>query len=191
MSIAGDMDLNPETGQYRLSAAVPGVEVNDLRRTLGMRPMPFPLGGALRGVLHCTGPLETPVFSGAHVQPCLCPSLDSLRASLPILRFTQSLFAHPSIHSEPLCPSLNSLRASLPTPQFTAVHSRASQARTGVLHCTGPLETPVISGALVQGVPLAHASSLLSFSQARLDGLAIVVPLLTHPSLRSEPLKLV
>ena len=67
-SVAGDMDLNPETGQYRLSASVPVVEVNDLRRTLAMRPMPFPLGGALRGVLHCTGPLETPVFSGARMQ---------------------------------------------------------------------------------------------------------------------------
>ncbi len=58
------MDLNPETGQYRLSASVPGVEVNDLRRTLAVPPMPFPLGGAVRGVLHCTGPLEAPVFSG-------------------------------------------------------------------------------------------------------------------------------
>ena len=58
------MDLNPETGQYRLSASVPGVEGNDLRRTLAIRPLPFPVGGAVRGVLHVTGPLETPVFSG-------------------------------------------------------------------------------------------------------------------------------
>ena len=58
------MDLNPETGQYRLSASVPGVEANDLRKTLAIRPLPFPVGGAVRGVLHCTGPLETPVFSG-------------------------------------------------------------------------------------------------------------------------------
>lgn len=61
---AGDMDLNPETGQYRLSASVPGVEGNDLRRTLAIRPLPFPVGGGVRGVLHVTGPLETPVFSG-------------------------------------------------------------------------------------------------------------------------------
>ncbi len=59
------MDINPETGQYRLSASVPGVEANELRRTLAIRPTPFPIGGAVRGVLHCTGPLETPVFSGA------------------------------------------------------------------------------------------------------------------------------
>ena len=58
------MDLDPDTGQYRISASVPGVEMNDLRKTLGVRPTPFPLGGALRGVLHCTGPLEQPVFSG-------------------------------------------------------------------------------------------------------------------------------
>ena len=61
----GDMDLDPVTGQYRLSASVPAVEVNDLRKTLGIRPPPFAVGGALRGVLHCTGPLEQPVFSGA------------------------------------------------------------------------------------------------------------------------------
>ena len=61
----GDLDLDPVTGQYRLSASVPAVEVNDLRKTLGIRPPPFAVGGALRGVLHCTGPLEQPVFSGA------------------------------------------------------------------------------------------------------------------------------
>lgn len=63
--VLGDMDLNPETGQYRLSADVAGVEVNALRQTLAIPPMPFPLGGAVRGVLHVTGPLEAPVFSGA------------------------------------------------------------------------------------------------------------------------------
>ena len=65
---AGDLDLNPDTGQYRLSANVPHVEANELRRTLGIRPPPLPVGGALRGVMHCTGPLEQPVFSGAF--PC-------------------------------------------------------------------------------------------------------------------------
>lgn len=62
---AGDMDLDPETGQYRFSATVPGVEVNALRETLGVRPLPFPVSGAIRGTLHCTGPLEEPAFSGA------------------------------------------------------------------------------------------------------------------------------
>ncbi len=58
------MDLNPDTGHYRLSATVPHVEVNALRATLGVRPMPFPVAGAVRGVVHCTGPLEKPVFAG-------------------------------------------------------------------------------------------------------------------------------
>ena len=58
------MDLDPEPGQYRFSATVPGVEVNALRETLGVRPLPFPLSGAIRGTLHCTGPLEEPAFSG-------------------------------------------------------------------------------------------------------------------------------
>ena len=62
------MDLDPVTGQYRFTASVPSVELNDLRRTLGVKPLPMPVGGALHGVLHCTGPLEQPVFSG---QPLL------------------------------------------------------------------------------------------------------------------------
>ncbi len=70
--LAGDMDLNPETGQYRLSASVPYVEGNDLRRTLAIRPLPFPVGGGVRGVLHVTGPLETPVFSGIIPRCALC-----------------------------------------------------------------------------------------------------------------------
>lgn len=61
---AGDMDLDPETGQYRFSAEVPLVEANALRATLGVRPLPQPLAGALRGTLHVTGPLEEPLFSG-------------------------------------------------------------------------------------------------------------------------------
>jgi hypothetical protein len=59
------MDLNPAGGQYRLQASVPGVEVNGLRATLGVRPIPFPIAGAVRGVLHATGPLEKPIFSGS------------------------------------------------------------------------------------------------------------------------------
>jgi hypothetical protein len=59
------MDLNPLGGQYRLQAAVGSVEVNALRATLAVRPIPFPIAGALRGVLHVTGPLEKPIFSGS------------------------------------------------------------------------------------------------------------------------------
>lgn len=78
MYCAGDMDVNPETGQYRLSANVPSVEANDLRRTLAIRPLPFPVCGGVRGVLHVTGPLETPVFSGvpaAAFESLSCPSM--------------------------------------------------------------------------------------------------------------------
>jgi hypothetical protein len=65
MTLTGDLDLDPATGSYRLSATVPGVEVNALRATLGVRPTPFPVAGAVAGTLHITGPLEKPVFSGA------------------------------------------------------------------------------------------------------------------------------
>lgn len=67
---AGDLDLTPEIGQYRLSANAPGVELNELRKTLGIKPLPYPIAGAARGVLHCTGLLEEPVFSGALLGPC-------------------------------------------------------------------------------------------------------------------------
>lgn len=66
---AGDLDLDPDTGAYRLSATVPGVEVNWLRASLGVRPMPMPVAGAVSGTLHITGPLEKPVFSGGWVGP--------------------------------------------------------------------------------------------------------------------------
>jgi hypothetical protein len=61
---SGDMDLNPEDGQYRLSAEVPPVEVNSLGQTLAIRPLPVPMAGAIRGTLNCNGPLEEPLFSG-------------------------------------------------------------------------------------------------------------------------------
>lgn len=64
MTLTGDLDLNPLTGQYRLSATVPNIEINALRATLGVRPTPFPVAGAVSGTLHVTGPLEKPVFSG-------------------------------------------------------------------------------------------------------------------------------
>ncbi|KAL4547159.1 hypothetical protein Ndes2526B_g07937 [Nannochloris sp. 'desiccata'] len=64
MRLTGDLDLDPLTGQYRLSATVPGVEINALRATLGVRPTPFPVVGSVAGTLHVTGPLEKPIFSG-------------------------------------------------------------------------------------------------------------------------------
>jgi hypothetical protein len=66
------------------------VEVNQLRATLGVRPTPQPVAGAIAGVLHVTGPLEKPVFSGtamavrptaAHLADCEQPT-DALAALL-------------------------------------------------------------------------------------------------------------
>ncbi|GAX75992.1 hypothetical protein CEUSTIGMA_g3435.t1 [Chlamydomonas eustigma] len=76
LRVTGDMDLNPATGSYRLSATVSGVELNALRATLGVRPVPQSVAGSLRGVMHCTGPLEKPVFSGSAV--AIRPSLNLL-----------------------------------------------------------------------------------------------------------------
>ena len=43
------------------------MQANALRATLGVRPTPFPVAGAVSGTLHVTGPLEKPVFSGTAV----------------------------------------------------------------------------------------------------------------------------
>ena len=54
-------------GRYRLAADVSGpggVEVNALRETLGLRPLPVPVAGAVAGSLRVSGRLEEPVFSG-------------------------------------------------------------------------------------------------------------------------------
>ncbi|GIL58075.1 hypothetical protein Vafri_13263 [Volvox africanus] len=82
ITITGDMDLNPDTGTYRLQSNVPGsgVEVNALRATLGVRPIPISAAGAVRGVLHCTGPLERPIFSGSAI--AVRPSPEQLAAGL-------------------------------------------------------------------------------------------------------------
>eukprot|EP00210_Caulerpa_lentillifera_P007372 g7046.t1 len=65
ITISGDMDVDPEYGEYRLTGVVSPVEVNVARASFGVRPMPNPVAGAVRGVVHCSGPLREPVFSGA------------------------------------------------------------------------------------------------------------------------------
>ena len=42
----------------------PAVEVNALRATLGVQPLPYPLAGAVSGHMQCYGALQEPVFSG-------------------------------------------------------------------------------------------------------------------------------
>jgi len=91
--VSGDLDLNPRGGSYRIQANVPAVEIAALRTTLGVRPIPFPIAGALRGVLHCTGPLEKPIFSGS--ASCIRPTAPMLAGveDTPALR---ALLADPT-----------------------------------------------------------------------------------------------
>ncbi|CAM6097615.1 unnamed protein product [Calypogeia fissa] len=65
LQVSGDMDLNPDDGEYRLSCQVSGVEANALMKTLKAQPPPFPLAGALKAVVHCRGPLDAPIFEGS------------------------------------------------------------------------------------------------------------------------------
>jgi len=64
LTITGDLDLNSLGGEYRLSAQVSPVEIHDLRETLGVRPLPRPVAGSVKGFLYCSGPLDSPVFTG-------------------------------------------------------------------------------------------------------------------------------
>lgn len=70
LTVTGDLDIYPDWGEYRLSAKVDksnAVDINQLRASLGVRPTPFPVTGAITGTLHVTGPLEKPIFSGRAV----------------------------------------------------------------------------------------------------------------------------
>lgn len=79
------------------------------RKTLGVKPPPYPVAGALRGVLHCTGPLEKPVFSGQHTftiweQHVVWQDL-VLASDLPTCNLQQaaSLAYLPEMHHHSLC----------------------------------------------------------------------------------------
>ncbi|KAG0581653.1 hypothetical protein KC19_4G269200 [Ceratodon purpureus] len=65
LTISGDMDINPDDGEYRLSCQVAGVESNSLMRSLGAQPPPLSLAGSLKGVVYCRGPLDSPIFEGS------------------------------------------------------------------------------------------------------------------------------
>lgn len=64
IQVTGDLDIDPDDGEYRLMLQVPLVEVNDLRETLAVRPLPYPVRGFARGSIQVTGPLEKPIYSG-------------------------------------------------------------------------------------------------------------------------------
>ena len=121
-------------GQYRLSGQVAGVEVNELRKTLGVRPTPYSVGGAVRGVLHVTGALDQPVFSGAHCAAilqgysCRLPWHKRRRRSRSrrrILQATQAvpLFTH-CVVGDYCCNRVNIqlLTPSLQLDSFTQTH---------------------------------------------------------------------
>jgi hypothetical protein len=42
----------------------PAVEVNAVRATLGAKPLPYPVAGAVNGHMQCYGALDEPVFAG-------------------------------------------------------------------------------------------------------------------------------
>ncbi|KAH7281931.1 hypothetical protein KP509_35G004100 [Ceratopteris richardii] len=65
LHVSGDMDLNPDGGEYRLVCQVSDVEVNALMHTLKARPPLFPLAGAIKAAIYCRGPLEVPIFAGS------------------------------------------------------------------------------------------------------------------------------
>ncbi|OEL34269.1 hypothetical protein BAE44_0004714, partial [Dichanthelium oligosanthes] len=64
---SGDFGLNPEEGEFHLMCQVPSVEVNALMRTMKMKPLMFPLAGAVTAVFNCQGPLDAPVFVGSGI----------------------------------------------------------------------------------------------------------------------------
>lgn len=64
---SGDFGLNPEDGEFHLMCQVPSVEVNALMKTVKMRPLMFPLAGAVTAVFNCQGPLDAPVFVGSGI----------------------------------------------------------------------------------------------------------------------------
>lgn len=64
---SGDFGLNPEDGEFHLMCQIPSVEVNALMKTVKMKPLMFPLAGAVTAVFNCQGPLDAPVFVGSGI----------------------------------------------------------------------------------------------------------------------------
>ena len=140
MSLTGDLDLNPLHGEYRLSATVPGVEINALRATLGVRPTPFPVVGSVAGTLHVTGPLEKPVFSGiarvARPSPTVLADCEPTNALDTLLAEPEAVGAYDKIPiaSAELVFSLNTATETMTLHEF-----RACPLGGGELHGSGTL----------------------------------------------------
>lgn len=149
LKVTGDLDMNPLHGEYRVSASVPSVEINALRATLGVRPTPFPVSGAVSGTMHVTGPLEKPVFSGhAHIQ-----------------RPTEEMIAQaePSLALEALQATENAVGAyeRIPFQEAGAVFSLDTATNEMVLHA--------LHGDLVDGGQLQGAGKMNVAPSAELD----------------------
>ena len=69
------------SGEYRISAQVSGVDAHALRETLGVKPPPRPLAGAVRGFLYVGGPLEYPIFTGS--AETIPPKPEDIRRGVP------------------------------------------------------------------------------------------------------------
>ncbi|CAA6666284.1 unnamed protein product [Spirodela intermedia] len=65
LEASGDFGINPDDGEFHLMCQVPCVEVNDLMKTLKMKPLLFSLAGSVTAVFNCQGPLDAPVFVGS------------------------------------------------------------------------------------------------------------------------------
>lgn len=153
LKVTGDLDMNPLYGEYRVSASVPSVEINALRATLGVRPTPFPVSGAVSGTMHVTGPLEKPVFSGhAHIQ-----------------RPTQEMIAHaePSLALDALQATQSAVGAyeRVPFQEAGAVFSLDTATNEMVLHA--------LHGDLVDGGQLQGAGKMNVAPSAELDPSAL------------------
>ncbi|XP_078432268.1 embryo defective 2410 [Wolffia australiana] len=65
LEASGDFGINPDDGEFHLMCQVPCVEVNDLMKTLKMKPLLFSLAGSVTAVFNCQGPLDAPIFVGS------------------------------------------------------------------------------------------------------------------------------
>jgi hypothetical protein len=169
MRLTGDLDLDPLRGQYRLSATVPGVEINALRATLGVRPTPFPVIGSVAGTLHVTGPLEKPIFSGiAHMSR---PSLDDIQNCEPT-NALETLLSEPTavgaydkvpVASAELVFTLDTSKEKMMLHEF-----KASPVGGGELHGSGSLGVSPASETDPNALQItAYGSGLPAESLAR------------------------
>eukprot|EP00798_Chlamydomonas_sp_ICE-L_P004358 gene4358-14478_t len=140
LRLTGDMDLNPDGGSYRLSADIPGVEVNALRATLATRPLPMPLAGALRGIMHITGPIEHPVFSGTAVlvrpTPEMLEGCEVTPALIKMLADPQTVGGYDQV---PIASASGVFSMDTATDMFTLHSAQVQPVGCGSVICSGDM----------------------------------------------------